>query len=433
MRNLNARAPIAIAIISAFLALAPGALAAEPGEVEFYPSAATTVYVPSAPAITWAAFGAITSANCGLTRIIPTAATLFSPASCSSGGNAPVVDATAAPTQTSYSWNTSSMVSADGHYRVTYSPTFTAFPALNVTRDFVIDTVSPTISASAPTGVTNDNTPQLSYLSQDTNLDRTECAVDPVDPLDPEAYSVCPESPFSLSTLADGEHKIYLVAYDKIARLTVTVKVFTVDATGPAINVAGLSEGEVLTSAWPPISVSSNDPGTGVMGTTCAYDATAPTDCSDSVFLNAPLPDGPHTLSIVATDVAGNVSTRTIRFTIDTTGGLKQGLVAPKSAKFAVKRGKLSGSKYATTLTATFAMPAGSTATSCSGSAKISVVVKKKQIGSASAKFKKSGSKCVATAKTNLSKKFKGKKLALTIAYKSGPIKAFTLRGISKL
>ncbi|MGH2959386.1 MAG: Ig-like domain-containing protein [Solirubrobacterales bacterium] len=432
MRFHKVRTPIALAVISAFLAIVPVASAAD-GDVVFYPSAATTIYLPSAPTLTWAGFGAISSADCALARISPSPATLFSPAACSPAGNGPTVDTTAAPTQTSYTWNTSPMISADGHYRATYSPDFVSAPDVIATRDFVIDTVSPVVTANAPTGVTNDNTPQISYLSQDTNLDRTECAVDPVDPLDPAEYSVCPASPFSLPALADGEHKIYVVAYDKIERLSATVKVFTVDATGPAINLTGLSEGEVLTSAWPPISVSSNDPGTGVMNTTCAYDSTAPAECSDSVFLNTPLMDGPHTLNIVATDVAGNVSTRTIHFTIDTSGGLKQGLIAPKTAKFAVKRGKLSGSKYATTFTVSFAMPAGSTATSCSGSAKISAVVKKKQIGSASAKFKQSGSKCVATAKTKLSKKFKGKKLALTIAYKSGPIKAFTLRGSGKL
>jgi hypothetical protein len=325
------------------------------------------------------------------------------------------------------------MVSGDGAYRVTFTPSFVSFGTPTVTRDFVIDTVSPVVTASAPNGVTNDNTPSLGYTMQDVNPDRVECAIDPVDPLDPASYTVCPASPYSPAALSDGEHKLYVVGYDLALHLSVAVKVFTIDATGPAITVTGLTEGDLLTTAWPTLSVGSSDVGTGVVTTTCSYDSNAPTDCSDSNFLNAPLTDGAHTLNVVSTDVAGNVSVRAVHFTIDTSGGLTQGLIAPKTAKFALKRGKLKGTKFATTLTVSFALPAGAPASACSGSAKINALVKKKQIGSASGKFKASGANCVATGTAKLSKKFKGKKLSITFAYKSGPIKAFTLYGSAKL
>jgi hypothetical protein len=432
MRKLNTRAAIALAVVSAFLAIAPGAMAADPGTVEF--TGTTETYMPTSPTITWMTWGGFSSAQCQLSKLGSSPSTPYPSTNCTTVlPNAPTVNSTSAPAVTSYSWDLSTLAGGDGIYRVTYTAAFTSYPAVTATRDFVVDTVTPTITASAPTGVTNDNTPQISYQPQDANLDRTECAMDPVDPLNAAEYSVCPASPFSTAPLADGDHKIYIVAYDKLGRLAVVVKGFTIDATGPAIIVTGLSEGEVLTSAWPPLSVSTSDPGTGVMSSSCNYDSNAPTDCGNSGFLNAPLPDGPHRLNVVATDVIGNVSTRTINFTIDTSGGLKQGLIAPRTAKFGVKRGKLKSGKYATTLTVSFAMPAGSTATSCSGSAKLSAAFKKKQLASASPKFKQSGAKCVGTAKLKLSKKFKGKKLLLKLAYKSGPIKAFTLSGTSKL
>ncbi|MGK2877085.1 MAG: Ig-like domain-containing protein [Solirubrobacterales bacterium] len=432
---MKPRLAIALAVISAFLVFAPSSIAA-PGDVEFYPPGPTT-YVNAAPTINWTAYGALTSATCEFSKLSPSASTPFATASCSVVAlNAPTVDSSLAPTSVSYTWATAPMVSGDGHYRVTYVPTFTSFPTLTATRDFVVDTVNPVVTASAPNGVTTDNTPQLGYTSQDVNPDTTLCAIDPVEPIVPgvfDGFSTCPASPYSIPAVADGDHKFFVVSQDKVGNYGYALRTFTVDANGPVINVTGLTAGEVLTTAWAQLGVSSSDVGTGVETITCAYDSNAPSNCSDSAFLNAPLEDGAHTLYVVATDVAGNVSRVTLPFTIDTTGGLKQGLVAPKTAKFAVRRGKLTRAKYATTMTASFALAAGAPAPACSGSAKIRALVKKKQIGSASAKFKMSGSRCVATAKTKLPRKFKGKKLSLTFAYKSGPIKAFTLYGRAKL
>jgi hypothetical protein len=431
MRKLNVRTPAALAVISAFLAFVPAASAANPGEVEFQPAAGTTLYSTSAPSIQWAEYGALDSASCTLSKLAPSAATLFPTGSCTGGSHPPVVSPTSGGL--SYLWNTASLISTDGTYRVTYVATFNAFPQVTVQRDFVVDTIAPFVDATAPNGVTADNTPEVGYTFQDTNPDEVICAVDPVDPEARSSYSTCPGSPYSLPPLSDGEHKFYVVGFDLAQHLSVAVRTFTVDATGPLVTITGLSEGEVLTTAWPPLSVSATDPGTGVFETRCSYDATALTYCSDSNFLNAPLPEGAHTLNVVSTDVAGNVTTRAIHFTVDTSGGLTQGLVAPKTATFKVKRGKLKGAKYATTFTITFSLAPRAPSTACRGSAKINVMVKKKQIGSTSAKFKPTGGKCAATGTAKLSKKYKNKKAKIGFAYKSGPIKAFTLYGSGKL
>ncbi|MBJ7457793.1 MAG: hypothetical protein JHD02_01260 [Thermoleophilaceae bacterium] len=432
---MKTRLPIALAVISAFLAFAPSSMAA-PGDVEFYPAGPTT-YVNAAPTINWAAYGALSGANCQFSKLSPSVSTPFASASCAAAvANAPTIDNSSAPASVSYAWATAPMVSGDGHYRVTYNPFFVSFPTLTATRDFVVDTVNPVVTASAPNGITTDNTPQLGYTIQDVNPDRALCAVDPVEPIDPlvfAGFSACPTSPYSTPALSDGDHKFFVVSQDKVGNFGYALRTFSVDANGPVISVTGLTAGEVLTTAWAPLGVSASDAGTGVESTTCAYDGNAPTSCSDSNFLNAPLEDGAHTLYVVATDTAGNISRVTISFSIDTTGGLKQGLIAPRTAKFAAKSGKLSGGKFATTFTVSFALPTGAPATACSGSAKINVLLKKKQIGSAGAKFKLSAGKCVATGRTKLSKKFKGKKLSIGFAYKSGPIKAFTLYGSGKL
>jgi hypothetical protein len=434
----RARLPIALAIISVFMAFASSASAAQdPGTVEFYPPSGTFVLHDPPTAILWREFGDFTSATCAVSKLSPTTATPYPAASCATVmSHSPVVDNAAAPSSVGYTWDMTPFATSDGVYRLTYTVNFTSYPPVTATRDFTIDTSDPSLTASAPMGISNDNTPQITYDAVDTNLDWVHCKLDPTDLADPNAaatYPVCPASPFSLSPLPDGDHTYYVIARDKAGNADAELLQFTIDATGPAIIVSGVSEGEVLTSAYATISVSTTDAVTGVSSTSCSYDSVAPSGCSDPAFVNPPLADGAHTLHVSATDLAGNVSSRAINFSVDTTGGLKQGLVAPKTAKFTAKRGKLKGTKYPTTVSVSFALAAGAPKTACSGSAKINVLVGKKQIGSASAKFKLIGAKCVATGKPKISKKFKGKKAKIAFAYKSGPIKAFTLYGSAKL
>lgn len=296
---------------------------------------------------------------------------------------------------------------------------------------------SPVVTATAPTGITADPAPWVSYSVQDADndIDRILCAVDPPTPNPAvlEGFSPCPASPYRLSPLADGDHRFWVYAEDVLGNWNYALKSFATDATGPAITVSGVSEGQRFSDAWPPIKVSASDPGTGVASTSCAYDGGTPSGCSAASFVNQPLLDGQHTLNVFATDYAGNVSSRSVRFSVEVPGRWKPSLTAPKKAKFKIKRGKLKAGKFATRVTASFALPAGATSSSCGGSAKINALVKKKRVAVVPAKFKASGKNCVATANAKIAKRFKGKKLSLTLAYSSGPIRAFTVRGSSKL
>lgn len=300
------------------------------------------------------------------------------------------------------------------------------------------EAASPVVTASAPIGLTTDSTPLVSYSVQDadSDIDRVLCAVDPVTPINPsvlEGFTPCPASPYTLSPLADGNHNFFVVAQDLVGNFGYALRTFTVDATGPAIAVSGVVEGQRFTDAWPPISVITSDPGTGVAATSCAYDGGAPTGCSASSFVNQPLSDGQHTLNVYASDHAGNTSSSSVRFSVEVPGRWKPSLDAPKKAKFSIKRGKLKGGKYATLFTVAFAMPAGSASSSCGGTAKVNVLLKKKRVATTRAKFRSTRNDCVATASAKIAKRFKGKKLSLSLAYSSGPIRAFTLRGSGKL
>lgn len=300
------------------------------------------------------------------------------------------------------------------------------------------EAASPVVTASAPTGMTTDSTPLVGYTVQDPDgdIDRVLCAVDPPTPINPSVlagFTPCPASPYTLSPLPDGNHSFFVVAQDLVGNFGYALRTFATDATGPAITVGGVAEGQRFTDAWLPITVSASDPGTGVASTSCAYDGSTPTGCNSAAFVNQPLLDGQHTLDVVASDHAGNVSSRTVGFSVEVPGRWKPSLAPPKKAKFKVKRGKLKRGKYATRLTVAFRKPVGSTASSCKGSAKLKAQVKKKRVATVRVKFRTTRKSCVATANAKISKRYKGKKLSLKLAYSSGPIRAFTVRGTGKL
>jgi outer membrane protein assembly factor BamB len=82
-----------------------------------------------------------------------------------------------------------------------------------------------------------------------------------------------------------------------------------------------------------------NEPINGA--TTCVLDAGAPADCSSGTFRAVNLTNGAHTLTITATDVAGNLGTTSFTWTVNTTapvltvnGGYASGYTNKDSVQF---------------------------------------------------------------------------------------------------
>jgi hypothetical protein len=431
MRFLRIHAAFAVAAV---LALAAFAGTASADGVYFSSPANDNTYVNSTasiPTVSWAFIGEIVNGGCGFERVTPNAASLASN-DCFDGTNFPTVNSSLAPAQLSFTWNVAPMVSGDGTYRVFGYAGFISLGAANFSRTFTLDTVDPTIELGGPSAWTDDSTPAVSFLVYDANLGTSYCAVDPADSADKSDYSPC-ASGDTLPAVSDGAHELWVMHEDLAGNVSTAHHSFQVDATAPQISVTGLSAGEVMTSAYPVASVTATDAGSGINFLSCAWDGATPGSCTNNAFTMALLADGQHVLNASAIDQVGNKSTIAMPFSVDTTGGLKQGLVAPKTAKWALKLGRLSGSSYASAVTITFALPAGGTAKFCLGSVTFSVMFKKHKVGSSKVKYKATGAKCTVTATPKLAKKYKGKKLGFTFAYKSGPIKAFTLYGSAKV
>jgi hypothetical protein len=176
-------------------------------------------------------------------------------------------------------------------------------------RNFTIDpNASDTLIDSGPSGPTNDPTPTFSFEAPGGGTTFT-CSFDggPIAPC---------ETPFTAAApLADGPHSFNVRANGDLVGDT---RDFTVDTAAPETTISsGPGEGVATKSTQPTFTFSSSEePSTF----TCTLDG-APVLCG-SVFTPAtPLAEGLHTLTVAATDAAGNPDPSPLarHFSVDTT------------------------------------------------------------------------------------------------------------------
>ena len=283
------------------------------------------------------------------------------------------------------------------------------------------------VTASAPNGVTTDNTPQLGYTKPDVNPDRVECTIDPVDPLSPASYTVCPAIRSRRPRSPTASTSCTSSGYDLAQRLSVAVKVFTIDSTGPAITVTGISEGEVIASAWPPISVSwttaAPERRAGPARTTRQYRQAARTRLPQRPALRrcAHAQRRRHGSGRQRHHPHGQLHDRH-------SGGLTSGPCGTEvSAKFAVKSGKLKGAKYPTASRSHSPCPPGSPANASAAEAQGSTSCQEEAVGCCEREVQ--ADQLVSASppgRRSCRRSTRARRLSIVLAYKSGPIKAFT-------
>jgi hypothetical protein len=198
-------------------------------------------------------------------------------------------------------------VSGDGEHTVQFRATDEAGNVEAAQSASVkVDTVAPVTAATtapAPGGVAVT----LTATDETSGVARTEVSIDGGDWV---SYAE------PVTVTGDGDHTVAYRSVDR-AGVVETEKsvVFQVDATGPTIVVTGLADGatygdaESLALAW-----SATD-GSGVESTSAALDGQAIQP--GTVALHT-LALGAHTLEVRAVDTAGNTSTVTLGFTVDT-------------------------------------------------------------------------------------------------------------------
>ncbi|MBU8897756.1 OmpA family protein [Corallococcus sp. M34] len=174
----------------------------------------------------------------------------------------------------------------------------------SVTSHFTLDFTAPdTVIDSGPPAMTNQTSATFAFSSNENPV-TYECS------LDGAAYVAC-TTPTSFSGLADGEHTLLVRATDAANNTDATPASYTwtVDATPPAAPVIVTpANGQVFTV--PVVTYSGTaEPNSQVTVTVDGVQvAVVPTDASGhwTYGPGQPLTDGAHSVTVTATDGAGN-------------------------------------------------------------------------------------------------------------------------------
>ncbi|MGH2973550.1 MAG: Ig-like domain-containing protein [Solirubrobacterales bacterium] len=167
---------------------------------------------------------------------------------------------------------------------------------------------------SGPSGPTNNATPSFTYSSSVPGSS-FQCRIDG------GAYSSCSVSGYTGQHLADGQHTFDVRAINSAGLIdqTPASRTLTVDTVAPAVTIDSGPSGPTADSK-PTFAFSSDD-------SSATFSCTVATDGQDEAFdscsgvgVDRPIDallDGSNTFMVRATDPAGNVSTATRSFLVD--------------------------------------------------------------------------------------------------------------------
>jgi uncharacterized delta-60 repeat protein len=165
---------------------------------------------------------------------------------------------------------------------------------------YVGDQTPPTVTiASGPAdgGFTNDTTPSFDFSSSEAGSS-FGCGFDAVPP------AAC-GSPFTPGTaLADGPHSISITATDRAGNSATAGRSFTIDTVAPGLEINGHRKFKSRKrKARAHFELAANEPVTF----SCEVDEM-PAGACDADYRTRKLKRGKHTLTVTATDRAGNAS-----------------------------------------------------------------------------------------------------------------------------
>jgi hypothetical protein len=277
---------------------------------------------------------------------------------------------------------------ADGVYTVNLTATDAAGNTTTKAVSFTLDTQAPNLSAglahdtgtSATDGITSDDTVVGKITDSQHLMVELRAGFDGAAPANFSNVSLNPDGSFTLTpaqlaaiaggSLADGAHTLHLVACDQAGNLSSFNVSFTLDSTPPALSAGLLFGNGSSVTGDDTILGTVTDDGSGLAKLTAGLDGaaaanftdiTASVDSGSGVFSLSPsqlagiaggtMSNGAHTLHLIATDVAGNVTTEDVAFTLDVTG--------PSISATLINGGGANGSTNNPTFAGTVTAPGG--------------------------------------------------------------------------
>jgi hypothetical protein len=192
-----------------------------------------------------------------------------------------------------------------GSATATVSVTDAAGNTTTVSVPVTVDTTPPpppTIT-SGPSGLTSNRSPSFAYTDSKSPV-TYRCSIDGA------AFTPCTD-PQTFGPLADGMHTLAVEAVDAAGNVsTPTSQSFTVDATPPAVPV--LTSPSAQATQLPTFTGRSGEPGSTVSVTVdgrVVCTAVVQADGTFSCTATSPIADGNHSVTVSATDAAGNTAT----------------------------------------------------------------------------------------------------------------------------
>ncbi|HVK77462.1 MAG TPA: Ig-like domain-containing protein, partial [Kofleriaceae bacterium] len=175
------------------------------------------------------------------------------------------------------------------------------------TRAFVIDTGAPTVTITGgPAGPTNDNTPTFTFTTAGSPT-VTECRIGTA------AFAAC-TSPFTpVTAVADGAATFEVRVADAAGNASSATRAFTVDTVPPTATITGGPTGPTNDTTPTFTFTTAGSPTV----TQCRIGTAAFVACTGS-YTPAALGQGATTFEVRVADAAGNASSATRAFTIDT-------------------------------------------------------------------------------------------------------------------
>lgn len=200
----------------------------------------------------------------------------------------------------------------DGTYQLKINALDQAGNSSMATVSFNVDTIPPTTTIlTAPNSLSRDSTPTVVLSANEPSV-TYQCQVDG------GAWSSATSSTtFQPGTVGDGEHRIDCRARDRALNLepSPVSTSFVIDTIAPIVAFTTPAPGSLISDDVVTAQFSVQD--ANAVTSMCAVDATEPAECDES-FTTAQLNDGVHAFTVRAEDAAGNVSSASVSFIVDT-------------------------------------------------------------------------------------------------------------------
>jgi hypothetical protein len=180
-----------------------------------------------------------------------------------------------------------------------------------VNLTIIQDSIAPAVTLTSPAdgSFINTKTPALTFTATDANNPFTTVSVN---------GTALPQVPANLALLADGQHTVTVDSGDSAGNKTLVTNSFTVDTTLPTITVTSpMPFNGRLGVAAPVLRFDLNDANPDSTKTVISLNGTALVNPVSGTTTLGPFTAGSqHTLTVNATDLAGNPSTTTLDFVV---------------------------------------------------------------------------------------------------------------------